>query len=406
MEYPRKFTDLFFAKAIADLSADHTLYFTENQLYYLLNRRLKRKANVGRIGCLLAYLFPLFVLAVPLGDLVSSGQYQFVLVWLGGVAIWLTAMLFLARQTYADKKAGIDQRRATAAALQWMGILTIFVTAGVSLNYSPQLGMWWSVAGFVVNGILGGVAIALGNQQKSRLGEATEVPLVRRAQIREWLRQWTSVNGEVQNLLPPPLPTGTAAIASDVTFYSFDRLIVVETDAIAQILISNNLHMEYNAAILSICGYPQNIFSTVMAMLRRNQNLTVYTLHNASPQGVAMVHQLTTDPQWFAEQNVTVVDLGLLPRQILAKETYAIYTSQKLAEAAKYLPDEVRQRLSPEEIAWLEAGKFMEVEAFGSQKLLQVIRRGIALGVAADSEGLSTWDDGNSWMLMTTDSFG
>ncbi|NET29771.1 hypothetical protein [Okeania sp. SIO1I7] len=56
-------------------------------------------------------------------------------------------------------------------------------------------------------------------------------------------------------------------INSEVTAYSFDRLIVCETAEIAQFLIANNFHFEHNCAVLSIDGYPQNIwffkFSTV-----------------------------------------------------------------------------------------------------------------------------------------------
>ncbi|BAU41594.1 hypothetical protein [Leptolyngbya sp. O-77] len=50
--------------------------------------------------------------------------------------------------------------------------------------------------------------------------------------------------------------------------------------AIAQMLISNNVHFENNCAILSINGYPQPIFDTVMKMLRRNPGLTVFAFQD------------------------------------------------------------------------------------------------------------------------------
>ena len=40
-----KITDSFFAKAISDLSVNGTLCFTPKQLYYLIDKRLKRKVN-------------------------------------------------------------------------------------------------------------------------------------------------------------------------------------------------------------------------------------------------------------------------------------------------------------------------------------------------------------------------
>ena len=57
MDYKAQFTDPFFAKAIADISADNTLYFTPKQFVYFIDRRLKRKGSMGLpgLGCL--YLF-------------------------------------------------------------------------------------------------------------------------------------------------------------------------------------------------------------------------------------------------------------------------------------------------------------------------------------------------------------
>ncbi|MBN8489160.1 MAG: hypothetical protein J0M20_15725, partial [Burkholderiales bacterium] len=42
---------------------------------------------------------------------------------------------------------------------------------------------------------------------------------------------------------------------------------------------------ENNCAVLSIDGYPQDIFSTVMEMLKRNPELKVYAIHNADAKG-------------------------------------------------------------------------------------------------------------------------
>lgn len=50
------------------------------------------------------------------------------------------------------------------------------------------------------------------------------------------------------------------------------------------------------------CGTENNlsdIFETVMQMLSRNPELQLYTLHDASPRGVSLVHQLRTSSNWF-----------------------------------------------------------------------------------------------------------
>ena len=96
--------------------------------------------------------------------------------------------------------------------------------------------------------------------------------------------------------------------------YSFDRLVVCDSANIAQLLIANNFHFENNCAILSITGYPQSIFNTTMEMLRRNPDLKVYAIHDCSPKGVSLINHLRTSERWFLNSNVTIIDIGILPR--------------------------------------------------------------------------------------------
>jgi hypothetical protein len=44
------FTDPFFAKAIEDISANKTLFFTPKQLAYFLDRRLKKRIESSESG--------------------------------------------------------------------------------------------------------------------------------------------------------------------------------------------------------------------------------------------------------------------------------------------------------------------------------------------------------------------
>lgn len=408
MTPPLRFTDVFFEKAIADISAENTLYFTPNQFYYLLNRRLKQKQDTTTpIGCLAIFAIPailLFVFLVMQG--IALEEYFLLLVWLLGMAAVVFLGIIVTIAGYSSQRSSVRKRRNTASGLQLVGGAEILFTVLASLAFSDQLRAIDIFVVFTLNVVLGMAAIVIGYLQKSRLGTTTEVPILERRQFRDWLQRWTQVNGELPKLLPPPNGGETATVSPDISAYSFDRLIVVESAPIAQMLIANNVHLEHNAAILSITGYPQNIFSTVMEMLRRNPHLTVYALHDASPKGIAMVQKLTTDPQWFRGQLVKVIDLGLLPRQILAQGTFAVYTSKNQAQEAKRLPANLRQKLSTAELRWLEAGKFVELDAFGPLKLMQVIRMGIALGAAADGDGVSSWNGDDGGMLLASDSFG
>lgn len=49
-------------------------------------------------------------------------------------------------------------------------------------------------------------------------------------------------------------------------------------------------------------------------MLKRNPRLQVFVLHDATVPGCRLAHRLVTDPEWFGEAGLRVIDLGLRPR--------------------------------------------------------------------------------------------
>lgn len=230
------------------------------------------------------------------------------------------------------------------------------------------------------------------------------------SQLQDWLHAWTQINGAPEKLLATPreaqLPV---AVSPEVSAYSFDRLVVCESDTIAHLLITNNFHFENNCAILSVKGYPKGIFDTTMQMVRRNPDLQVYSLHNCSPQGIERLHQLRQSPKWFLGSNVVIVDVGILPRQVLSAQRHVfIQTSPESAQAAQQLPADIRRRLSADELKWLDAGNYVELESFTPHKLIQILQRGIAESrdLARDSnDSYILMDDGGS-SIYAVDSFG
>jgi hypothetical protein len=77
----------------------------------------------------------------------------------------------------------------------------------------------------------------------------------------------------------------------------------------------------------------------------------VYAFHDCSPQGLELVNRLRTSPTWFQEHQVTIIDLGLLPRQVLAtpKHLFIQRTTRSAAEAKRMTAD-VRQTLTATEL--------------------------------------------------------
>ena len=371
------FTDQLFKKAIADISSQNMLFFTPKQFLCLIDQRLKSRGSLSGLimiasyvtNCLKVGLFGVLFLAF-LASVLDNIDFKIaaliIFILYNMVAIWL---LF---QDSQSPQKGILGRKINAKNLQVIGV-TILVT-GISgsliFNYFP---------GYIAASALGLYSYWLGTSQKNRQQITGEVFLVNQSQSDEWLQRWQTVNGTLEKLLPAPRQEALpASIDPEVSTYSFDRAIICDNDEIAQFLIANNVHFENNCAILSISGYPQSIFDTVIEMLRRNADLKVYALHDANPAGVSLVHQLRTSPNWFANQQVTIFDLGISPRQILETRDMFVQQSQTMAQSARQLPDAVRQGLTAEELAWLDAGNFLELESFTPQRLLRVVNYGLA----------------------------
>ena len=142
----------------------------------------------------------------------------------------------------------------------------------------------------VVFMLFGGIAIDiyLKNNKIKKL-------IITPEKFQDYLNSWKAVNPIDGILTVTEQQNLPSSINSDITTYSFDRVVVCDNAEIANLLIANNFHFENNSAVLSIDGYPENIFDTVMQMLRRNDNLKVYVLHNASPSGDSVVNTLSNN---------------------------------------------------------------------------------------------------------------
>jgi len=399
------FTDPFFKKAIADISSQNMLFFTLKQFLYFIDKRLKYRGPLDQQSWIFYYLFftvwGAVFFGVPISFMFQNSPQLALFIYFIFYNIFWIWQLF---KKSNSSQQGIHSRRNNAKNLQILGIIILVIGFPLSLIIN-------SFTGYITVCFLGLFSLWLGTSQKRRQQEIREEFLVNAAQSDEWLQRWQRMNGTLEKLLPSPRQDALpASIDPEITAYSFDRAIICDSDEIAQFLIANNVHFENNCAILSISGYPQSIFDTVIEMLRRNADLKVYALHNANPAGVALVHQLRTSSNWFANQQVTIFDLGISPRQILETRDMFVQQSQTMAQSARQLPDAVRQGLTAEELAWLDAGSFVELESFTPQRLLRVVNYGLAQsGDPQGNDGLILVDDNVGYgggYVFVSDSFG
>ncbi|NJM78353.1 MAG: hypothetical protein HC852_24460 [Acaryochloridaceae cyanobacterium RU_4_10] len=396
-----KITDPMFVKIIADLSVNNTLFFTPKQLLYFLDGRLRRKNAVGtKAAWIASYGILNFILI-----LIFSNAFPFAgsdtFFWVG--LIISAFFVFAIFRTSKSEKLTTKIRRNASESLSILGAIVLILGVGASIFLESFFQFTLSIS-------LGLFAIYLGFRQADRQQEFTQKLIIQFEQLQDWLHRWQQINGSVVQLLPSPREQlAPVEVNPEVSAYSFDHLVVCEKATIAQLLIKNNFHFEHNCAILSITGYPENIFETTLEMVRRNPDLKVYVFHDCSAQGIRVVHQVKHSPQWFQNSDVAIVDVGLSPQQVIAsKGGLFVQRSPEAAQQAKPQLAELRSSLLAADLDWLEAGNFVELESFTPQKLMQVLHRSISDTRELDSEsGSDLFFVGDSGgYFYTSESFG
>ncbi|MEG5137611.1 MULTISPECIES: hypothetical protein [unclassified Microcoleus] len=382
-----KVTDPMFAKAIADVSVNDTLFFTPRQLFYFLDQR-SRVQNENLLGLVYQCMFYNFWCGFfGVMFLLFHGMTNEFICAMFALNSLLLAVFFVKSRS---SKYSYKQRQTFAKVLQIWGGIVLVCGIGFSqlLNSSVVL---------VASSAIGILSIYFGSL---KIPKVTQEVIITDRLFQDWINKWKEINSSIAKMLPSPRDTNkNAAVSPDVSAYSFDRLVVCDRPEIAQFLIANNFHFENNCAVLSITGYPQSIFDTTMEMLRRNPDLKVYALHDCSPKGIGLVNHLRTSSNWFPNNRAIIIDIGLLPKQIMAGGgSMLVMSSQENAQNAAQLSAEIRQDLSAEELEWLELGNYVELESFTPQRLIQILNRGIA-----GSRDLGS-DDSSLILLGGTDS--
>jgi hypothetical protein len=382
-----KITDTMFAKTLTDISVNGTLSFTRPQFASFLDKRLRSK-TANWVGGLMLISIPILIWAVVVtigGGFLDAFPFILFFFGLNALSLWL--------RLQGTSVSRTNRRTLSLILIVW-GIFLLVIGTIIGLISQSGFAVIASIA-------IGGLSL-LGGLQQLKNNYPPQPSLVSLDSANGWLDNWQHMNGPIANLLPPPnnATSNPPQLSGDITHYSFDRLIVCDRDSIAHFLIANNFHFENNCAILSIDRYPTDIFESVMTMVRRNPDLTVFVIHDCSAKGLLTTDRIRNEAAWFANTSVTIVDIGLLPRQILeAKRGFTVAQSTSQGQRATQLPTKIRQSLLRAELDWLDAGNTVSLESIAPRQLMTALQRAIAKSqVALGDEFVS--DSG----LMMTDS--
>lgn len=264
---------------------------------------------------------------------------------------------------------------------------------------------FWPLAIITAPGVIGGAVL---RARARRAGPPPQRPRISGGDFRQkYLIRWGAVHGRIEKLLPPIEPQAAPApplISPDVAAFSFDRALVTDHAATAAMLVANNFHFENNCAILSADGYPEHVAATVMTMLRRNPNLRVFAVHDASEAGCGLPLELRGE-RWFPDPTVPVFDLGLRPAHVQKMRLIS------LPGGSRTLPPPLRAALAPEEAAWLERGDSVELAVVRPAKLMRSLYQGFARTNQAGPDGdvgvgVVIWGYDGGADIQAADSFG
>ncbi len=228
-----------------------------------------------------------------------------------------------------------------------------------------------------------------------------------RSDFNALLRRWEKEHGRISGLIRPTSKPRALSpeLADELAHYSFDRVVVCDRPETVDLLLGNDFHFENNCAILTMGGYPEHAAPMVARMLRTNPRLEVFVLHDATPEGCRLAHELRHDPAWFPDPGVRIFDVAIRPAQ-----------ARRMSRLAWALPTRASVRphpgLTDAERRWL--GRFeLHLAALSPEQIIKRLYRAmqqlpeLASKAGGDSDGgVFIWTTDASASDGGGDSFG
>ncbi len=364
-----RITDDLFEDVIADISANYTLFFTPIQLHYSLERRLR--SNLSRDNPILAYLCWGGLLVSVSISIVNCLELAVALVVPILVILYTVFAIIVVAQPAISSQANRQIRQDNVKNLKILAVIIFVFGIPLSIITKTFIGLTGSIC-------LGIIAAWLSFAFKPQQSMIFNGFLLDRKDFHTWLNRWISINDFPDKILVlPKISTTQVTSKPKAIAYEFDRVVVCDSPKIAKLLLKNNFHFENNCAVMAIDRYPQNIFASIKEMLDRTPDLKVFAFHDCSPQGLKMMRHLRTEKIWFPDLEIPIISAGILPRHIMNDPDKMVSQSAESISASQKLAPNVRNILDPTELAWLDAGYYLELESFSPQELIEILQQAI-----------------------------
>ncbi|MBF2052695.1 MAG: hypothetical protein IGS03_04425 [Candidatus Sericytochromatia bacterium] len=215
-----------------------------------------------------------------------------------------------------------------------------------------------------------------------------------RTEAETLLQRWEAVHGPATGKLSPPqLKPATGDKNPLSESYNVGQALICDRPETVAFLLANDFHIEQRCAILSVGGYPPDDFEGLRQMLKRNPQLNVFVLHDASYNGCQLYHTLITEPDWF-KGSKRVFDLGLFPRH--AQRLRGHWTAAGASYQRTPLPG-----YSEADNIWLQHHE-LSLMALPPKTLLKQIQRLLSRHAQQASEAYAR-DDESGWEFESED---
>ena len=307
-----KITDDLFKDLIAEVSANHTLFFTPIQLYYSWEKMERRlRSSIDQDNLLVIYLCSgglLISISIWIFDWL---KFRLELIATFLLISYILGAVIIAARSATSPYNNRQIRQNSLATLRKLSVIIFIFGITLSIITKTLIG----IAGSISLGILAAwLSFSLKQQQPRIFNDF----FVDRNDFLTWLNRWIGINYRPGKILASPkISTIQVDPNLNVIAYNFDRVVVCDSPKIAQLLLKNNFHFENNCAVMAIDRYPQDIFAPIKEMLDRTPDLKVFAFHDCSPQGLKMIRHLRTEKIWFPDLTIPIISIGILPRHIM-----------------------------------------------------------------------------------------